>query len=178
MFQEKSKSATAFQQPSITRKTATPVSDESPACPAVQRSSRRTILVAEDNPVNKKLAQHLLIKMGYECRVASNGLEALKAMDERDFDLVLMDIQMPVMDGFAATARIRARELPTGKHTPIVAMTAHAMKGDRERCLLNGMDDYISKPVDRKELARVLERQLAIIPVQPAENTEVLDYRS
>jgi CheY-like chemotaxis protein len=109
--------------------------------------------------------------------VASNGLEALHAMDERDFDLVLMDIQMPVMDGFAATASIRARELPTGKHTPIVAMTAHAMKGDRERCLLNGMDDYISKPVDRQELARVLERQLAIIPVLSAENTEVLDYR-
>jgi signal transduction histidine kinase/CheY-like chemotaxis protein len=178
MFQqEKSKRATAFQQPSIARKTAIPVFDESLAGPA-QRSSRRTILVVEDNPVNKKLAQHLLIKMGYECRVASNGLEALHAMDERDFDLVLMDIQMPVMDGFAATARIRARELPTGKHTPIVAMTAHAMKGDRERCLLNGMDDYISKPVDRKELAGVLERQLAIIPVLPAENTEVLDYRS
>jgi signal transduction histidine kinase/ActR/RegA family two-component response regulator len=180
MFQEKSKSATTFQQPSIARKTAIPVSGESLADHAAKRNSRRTILVAEDNPVNQKLAQHLLIKLGYECRLASNGLEALRAMDEQDFDLVLMDIQMPEMDGFEATASIRVREQQTGKHTPIVAMTAHAMKGDRERCLLNGMDDYISKPVDRKELAQVLERQMATIPAipaPPAENTQVLDYK-
>jgi two-component system, sensor histidine kinase and response regulator len=173
MFQEKSGSAMAHQQNSF----STSVPSENKVAHAARSSSRGTILVAEDNRVNQKLAQKMLIKMGYECQVASNGLEALAAMDERDFDLVLMDIQMPEMDGFEATAGIRAKEIQSGKHTPIVAMTAHAMKGDRERCLLNGMDDYISKPVDRKELAQVLEKQMAAIPAQPVEVAEALDYR-
>ncbi|HLY97813.1 MAG TPA: ATP-binding protein [Candidatus Angelobacter sp.] len=176
MSQEKSSGTMPVQHGSSMEKTTIPVFAEILA-PATKGSSTHTILVAEDNRVNQKLAQHILTKMGYECRLASNGLEALRATGERDFDLILMDIQMPEMDGFEATAKIRARELQTGKRTPIVAMTAHAMKGDRERCLLNGMDDYISKPVDRRELAQVLERQIAAVPEDRQEIAEALDYR-
>ncbi|HWX56297.1 MAG TPA: ATP-binding protein [Verrucomicrobiae bacterium] len=124
----------------------------------------RTILVAEDNRVNQKLAQQLLSKMGHRVTVVSTGLAALEALREEHFDLVFMDVQMPEMDGFEATAKIRAEEQHNGKHMPVIAMTAHAMSGDRERCLMAGMDDYISKPISRKELATVLERQLPAVP--------------
>ena len=118
------------------------------------RETRRKfhILLAEDNPINQKLAVRLIEKRGHTLVVASNGREALAALEEQAFDLVLMDVQMPEMDGFEATAAIRDREKTTGKHIPIIAMTAHAMKGDRERCLAAGMDSYISKPVNVEEL--------------------------
>ena len=124
------------------------------------REGRRSlrILLAEDNPINQKLAQHMLAKRGHTVILAVNGREAVDAWQREAVDLVLMDVQMPEMDGFEATAAIRAHESASGGHTPIVAMTAHAMKGDRERCLGAGMDDYIAKPVRQDELSKVIER--------------------
>jgi len=118
------------------------------------------ILVAEDNVVNQKLAQRLLQKRGHTVRVANNGKEALDLLERESFDLVLMDVQMPQMGGFEATARIRAAEEGTGRHMPIIALTAHAMTGDRERCLEAGMDAYVSKPIQEKELRLAIESVL------------------
>jgi PAS domain S-box-containing protein len=120
-----------------------------------QRSLR--LLLTEDNVVNQKLALRLLEKRGHTVVVAANGKEALEALARQAFDVVLMDVQMPEMDGFEATAIIRAQEKTTGGHVPIVAMTAHAMKGDRERCLQVGMDGYISKPLQPSELFEAVE---------------------
>jgi two-component system sensor histidine kinase/response regulator len=117
-----------------------------------------TILLAEDNPVNQLTATTMLTKMGHTVEVANNGLEAIQKLDEGEFDLVLMDVQMPEMDGMTAVARIREKEQTTNAHLPIVAMTAHAMKGDRENCIAGGMDEYVSKPIRRKELSRVIGR--------------------
>jgi signal transduction histidine kinase/CheY-like chemotaxis protein/HPt (histidine-containing phosphotransfer) domain-containing protein len=116
------------------------------------------ILLAEDNPVNQKLAVHLLEKQGHTTLVAENGQEALDLLELHTFDLVLMDVQMPQLGGLEATAQIRTREKGTGRHTPIIAMTAHAMKGDRERCLEAGMDGYVSKPVHAEELFKAIAR--------------------
>jgi PAS domain S-box-containing protein len=115
------------------------------------------VLLAEDNPVNQRLAVRLLEKRGHHVVVAGNGAEALAAMDEQDFDLVFMDVQMPEMDGLEATAVIRGKEKITGKHQPIIALTAHAMKGDREKCISGGMDGYLTKPIRPQELDDVLE---------------------
>jgi two-component system sensor histidine kinase/response regulator len=119
---------------------------------------RLRILLAEDNRVNQVLAVRLLEKRGHEVAVAGNGEEALEALDNQAFDLVLMDIQMPEMDGLQATAAIRKGEMKSGKHIPIIAMTAHAMVGDKERCLEAGMDDYIAKPIRPEQLDDVLKR--------------------
>jgi len=121
-----------------------------PPLPRVERTLR--VLLAEDNPVNQKLAVRLLEKQGHTVVVAANGQQAVEAVQQQPFDLVLMDVQMPEMDGFEATAAIRRLEHGTGRHLPILAMTAYAMKGDRERCLASGMDDYISKPIQPREL--------------------------
>jgi PAS domain S-box-containing protein len=115
------------------------------------------VLLAEDNPVNQKLVIGLLEKRGHSVRVAGNGREAISAMGSEQFDIVLMDVQMPEMNGFEATARIREMERPTGMRVPIIAMTAHAIKGDREKCLEAGMDSYIPKPIQSKEFFRVIE---------------------
>jgi len=127
------------------------------------RESRKQlrILLAEDNAVNQVLAVRLLEKQGHTVTVAGDGRVALAALEKQAFDLVLMDVQMPVMDGFEATAGIRSQEKATGAHIPIIAMTAHAMKGDRERCLAAGMDGYIAKPIQPKELYETLERFLS-----------------
>ena len=116
-----------------------------------------SLLVTEDNLVNQKLAQRLLEKRGHEVVMAANGREAVDTLEHGNFDVVLMDVQMPEMDGFEATKFIRAREKETGGHVPIIAMTAHAMKGDRVRCLELGMDAYISKPLHPAELFEVVE---------------------
>jgi two-component system sensor histidine kinase/response regulator len=115
------------------------------------------VLLAEDNVVNQKLATRLLEKMGHRVTLAANGEEAVRAHARGAFDLILMDVQMPEMNGFEATARIREREQITGDHVPIVALTAHAIQGDRERCLAAGMDDYLSKPLNASALAQKLE---------------------
>jgi two-component system, sensor histidine kinase and response regulator len=119
------------------------------------------VLLVEDNVINQKVACRLLEKQGHAVVIAENGRVALNALDESDFDLVLMDLQMPEMDGFAATAAIRRREEGTGRRLPIVALTANALKGDRERCLEAGMDGYVAKPVQvqvlMREMAEVLE---------------------
>lgn len=117
-----------------------------------------SILLAEDNIVNQKLAAKLLEKRGYLVAVASNGREAVDAFEGERFDLILMDVQMPEMDGIKATRLIREKEAEHGGHIPIVAMTAHAMKGDREECLAAGMDDYMSKPFKPKELYSIIEK--------------------
>ena len=116
------------------------------------------ILIAEDNPINQKLAVRLLQKQGYTSAVANNGREAIEAWARQPFDAILMDMMMPEMDGLEATMAIREREKPTGTHIPIIAITANAMVGDREKCLAAGMDEYISKPVDVAKLYEVLNR--------------------
>jgi two-component system, sensor histidine kinase and response regulator len=137
--------------------------------------NRSRILLAEDNAVNQTLAMRLLEKRGYMVTLASNGQEAVAAVEKEMFDLVLMDIQMPEMDGFQATAAIRKREASTGRRTPIVAMTAHALKGDQERCLAGGMDAYISKPIRSNELFETIERMLAKSERDLASGTEVAE---
>ena len=137
-----------------------------PAARGLSQESRRPIhiLLAEDNPVNQKLAARMLEKRGHTVVLADDGEMALASLESRSFDLVLMDVQMPKMDGFEATAAIRDREKETGSHIPIIAMTASAMKGDRERCLEAGMDGYVPKPVQMNELLGAVEG-IAPIPV-------------
>ncbi len=132
------------------------------APPAPGRSQRIKpalhILLIEDNPVNRRLAQHVLEKEGYSVVPVDNGAAALKTLERERFDLILMDVQMPRMDGIETTTAIRNREKMTGGHTPIVALTAHAMVGDRERCLKAGMDGYLIKPVQPATLLEAIER--------------------
>ena len=139
-----------------------PPTDGKPADLITQHSLRETrrslrVLVAEDSPVNLKLVVRLLEKRGHTAVTAADGKEAVEAYEKGKFDLILMDIQMPGMDGFEATSAIREREKTTGGHIPIVAMTAHAMKGDRERCLEAGMDKYVSKPIRAGEMFATIE---------------------
>jgi len=122
----------------------------------------RRVLLAEDNLVNQRLAVRLLNKRGHHVTVVTNGREAIAALERETFDLVLMDVQMPVMGGFEATALIRERDRERGSHTRIVAMTAHALKGDSERCLNAGMDGYLSKPIDRQKLFDAVEQADAL----------------
>ncbi len=125
-----------------------------------QAMAGRRILLAEDNRVNQVLAVRLLQKRGYTVVVAANGREALAALETQTFDLALMDVQMPEMDGFEATAAIREKEKTTATRLPIIALTAHAMKGDEARCLVAGMDGYISKPISSRTLFETLEKYL------------------
>ncbi|MCX7804182.1 MAG: response regulator [Planctomycetota bacterium] len=123
--------------------------------------NRPRILVVEDNIVNREVAVRILEKLGYRTDTAANGREAVEAVRKIPYDLILMDVQMPEMDGFRATSLIRRYESVVGRHTPVVAMTAHALQGDREKCMEAGMDDYIPKPVTRETLASVVGRLLA-----------------
>ena len=140
------------------------------ASPMITRSSLQNdgdsskslhILLAEDNAVNQKLAIRMLEKRGHRVALAINGREALKALEKGSYDLVLMDVQMPEMDGLEATTLLRSREKLTGLHQPVVAMTALVMKGDRERCITSGMDGYLTKPIRPQELDEVLDSYVA-----------------
>jgi PAS domain S-box-containing protein len=135
------------------------------------------VLLAEDGLVNQKVAVSLLEQRGHKVTVANNGQEALDALDRESFDVVLMDVQMPEMDGFEATASIRQKERASGGHTPIIAMTAHAMKGDRERCLEAGMDGYIPKPIRARDLYDAVEGAAAGLPGSQASSETVKGER-
>ncbi|GHH53388.1 ATP-binding protein [[Pseudomonas] boreopolis] len=139
-----------------------PAVEAEPAAPAMAAPTRPArILLVEDNPVNMLVARKILDSLGHQADTAGNGAQALEAMLQQPYDLVLMDCQMPVLDGYAATRRWRAREAgQSARPLPIIAMTANAMAGDRERCLHAGMDDYLSKPVSRDQLASCLARWL------------------
>jgi len=120
------------------------------------------ILLVEDNPINQKVAARLLERAGHNVTIATNGKEALDCVFRRAFDLVLMDVQMPEMDGLEATMEIRRQEAGSPRRLPIVALTAHAMVGDRERCLEAGMDGYVTKPVQIQVLFQVMAEALGL----------------
>ncbi len=143
---------TAIGKNTARARPATPLFQHDPA----SRTKSLQILVAEDNRINQAVAVHTLESMGHSVVLANHGRDALSLLKAVKFDLVLMDIQMPEMDGFMATQKIRADEGRTGSHLPIIAMTAHAMKGDRERCLQAGMDGYVTKPIRARELAEII----------------------
>jgi CheY-like chemotaxis protein len=130
--------------------------DEEPEADVARRLRGLNILLAEDSLVNQKLAIALLERQGHTITVVGNGREALAVVQAQKFDLVLMDVQMPELDGLQAAAAIRRHERSHGGHVPIIAMTAHALRGDRERCIEAGMDDYVSKPIRVEELVRAL----------------------
>jgi CheY-like chemotaxis protein len=134
---------------------------QAPSAP-IEPDAPLQVLIVEDNPVNQKVAQRMLETLGCRCHAVTNGLEGLEALAREFFDLVIMDVQMPVMDGIAATREIRRREGADAR-IAIVAMTAHAMQGDRERCLAAGMDDYVAKPVSRDAFRNALDRCAALV---------------
>jgi signal transduction histidine kinase/CheY-like chemotaxis protein len=146
------------------RQALSPVAEEVQQASKDEKLSSRQlrILVAEDNPVNQRLSVRMLEKMGHLVAVAQTGKEALDALRTGKFDMVLMDLQMPEMDGFAATREIRRAEQGGQDHVPVIAMTAHAMKGDCEECLAAGMDDYLAKPINSEELRQVIERVMTV----------------
>jgi two-component system sensor histidine kinase/response regulator len=151
--------------------TLAPAETVVPARPLVTRDSivedriSLRILLAEDNPVNQIIATKMLEKAGHYVTIADDGRAAIAAWSQAEatqpFDMVFMDVQMPELDGFEVTEVIRGAERLTGRHIPIVAMTAHAMQGDRERCILGGMDDYVSKPIVPQALSEVLAKVTA-----------------
>jgi signal transduction histidine kinase/CheY-like chemotaxis protein len=144
------------------------------ADPGSEHIPARHILLAEDGLVNQRVAVDLLTQRGHTVVVANNGKEALAAFETASFDLILMDVQMPEMDGFAATAAIREKEKTTGTHMPIFAMTAEAMTGDRERCLAAGMDGYISKPVRAPDLYKAVEEMVPLAAGSPPETSNTV----
>jgi CheY-like chemotaxis protein len=127
---------------------------------------RLRVLLAEDNVVNQRVGQRLIEKLGHSVVVVGDGRQAIRALEEREFDVVFMDVQMPELDGIEAAAAIREKERTSGKHQIIIAMTAHAMKGDRERCLAAGMDGYLSKPIRVDKLAAALAGVRAPVPAE------------
>jgi signal transduction histidine kinase/CheY-like chemotaxis protein/HPt (histidine-containing phosphotransfer) domain-containing protein len=136
-----------------------PIQQPAEAKPSPAGASRKLrVLLAEDNAVNQRLVVKLMQKHGHELVAVNNGVEALDVLERETFDVVLMDVQMPEMGGFEATARLREREKSTGQHVPVIAMTAHALKGDRERCLEAGMDDYVPKPLQAASLFEAIDR--------------------
>jgi PAS domain S-box-containing protein len=158
---EEGKGSTFSFTAKFCRTLAKDVEDQEPApVDAPRRNEGITILLAEDHPVNQKVALRILEKQGYRVICAADGREALAALEQRLYDLVLMDVEMPKMNGLEASEAVREREKVTGRHIPIIAMTAHAMKGDQERCLLAGMDDYVSKPIRPVDLLGAIRKAL------------------
>ncbi len=143
---------------------ATPTPQVKPELVIAPSAHAAQILVVEDNPTNQTLARRMIEKLGHHVHMVANGQEALDAMSRARYDLVLMDCQMPVLDGYAATLELRKREGKSGRHTPIIAMTANAAQGDREKCLDCGMDDYLTKPVRLKDLSLTLNGWLTPVP--------------
>lgn len=151
-----------------------------PRAPAERRPLN--ILLAEDNATNQKLAVAILEKQGYSVSVVNDGRQAIHAFETNDYDAVLMDMQMPEVDGLEATVAIRSFEKPSGRHVPIIALTANAMTGDRDRCLQAGMDDYLSKPLRAGDLLAMIQRLVSKPPVArsagataPQTRPEILD---
>ena len=143
----------SFQHKTVTAEKITPQTLIQPDC------LNKSILLVEDNPDNQRITILYLEKAGYSIHVAENGREAVSKAEHFQYDLILMDIEMPVMDGFEATRMIRQKEKKTeGEHTPIIALTAHAIQGYREQCLEQGMDDYITKPIKKKTLVETVGR--------------------
>jgi CheY-like chemotaxis protein len=163
-------SALSGGQPIISRSAA----DARARLPAYKVPRHELILVAEDYPINQQVAQLYLDELGFASHIVSNGKEAVDALARGSYALVLMDCQMPEMDGYAASRAIREAETLTGKNVPIVAMTAHAMGGDRENCLAAGMDDYLTKPVEPEELRKIIEKWLPL-PAEPV--TQLIQER-
>ena len=157
---------------SVARAAASTAAKDSQGEAASSRQLR--ILLAEDNPVNQIVAIKLLERHGHTVAVVTNGREALGRLEIDRFDLVLMDVQMPEMDGFEATRELRSREARTGRHTPVIAMTAHAMKGDQERCLDSGMDGYVSKPIRPSALFSAIDAVCRQPAVEPEDANPVL----
>ena len=132
---------------------------QGPAPPVVSATAKTVrVLLAEDNLVNQKVALHMLAALGYRADLAANGLEVIEALDRQAYDIILMDVQMPEMDGLEAARRIVARQPDPTKRPWIIALTANAVQGDRDICLAAGMDDYISKPIKKDELAAAMGR--------------------
>ena len=121
-------------------------------------------MLAEDNPVNQKLASRLLEKRGHKVTTVANGREAVEALERSRFDVVLMDVQMPEMDGWTATEIIRKREQESNTHVPILALTAHAMKDYENRCYQAGMDGFVSKPLEPAQLFKAVEAVIQVVP--------------
>ena len=143
---------------------------QAPPAPVSADTPLRALIV-EDNPVNQKVAQRMLETLGCQCDSVGNGLEALESLGRTFYDVVIMDVQMPIMDGISATKEIRRRE-NGGRRVAIVAMTAHAMQGDRERCLVAGMDDYVAKPVSRDAFRQALAHCGALIEARRQSNPD------
>ncbi len=158
--------ASGGYKPSVERDQETPADTTGGLRPPLADRSLR-ILLAEDHPVNQMLVVRALEKHGHKVTVVANGKDAVDCVKRQAFDLVLMDVQMPDMDGLEATQLIRAHESQSGGHVPIVAMTAYAMKGDRENCLRQGMDGYLSKPIQPRELLRTVAELAAVVPSNP-----------
>src|SRR5258708_33289991 len=149
----------------VTKETTQPI--------AVQKLAEKfplRILVVEDNAINQRLALRFLDQLGYRSDLANNGLEAVEAVKRQTYDVILMDVQMPEMDGYEATREIHRRCAP-GKAPYIIALTAHSMKGDQEKCLENGMDDYISKPVRASHIEETLLRAVSRLGLQGVSTT-------
>jgi two-component system, sensor histidine kinase and response regulator len=152
--EEQAGRSSVHETPIVTRHSL----DEEAKAHSGERLWRAHVLVTEDNQVNQKVAVRMVEKLGYRADVAANGLEALEALSRIPYAAILMDVQMPEMDGYQATVEIRRREEGSARQTPIIAMTANAMQGDREKALEAGMDDYVPKPVKPQDLDAVLKR--------------------
>jgi two-component system, sensor histidine kinase and response regulator len=173
---ESKNSALAPPNSYATKELDTQFPDKHIAPAEIPPSSQQLVLVAEDNAVNQKVALWQLNKIGYQAHAVANGLEVLDALNRTTYALIFMDCQMPELDGYQTATEIRKREIVSGKHIPIIAMTAHAMEGDREKCIAAGMDDYISKPVIKHILEATLEKWLPKQIAPPQATSQSSDF--